>query len=60
MQHEAVQQGKVVHAVGSLHDRGLALDELVEGPPVAVISEVGPAVPEGFLRHGSSSCTQCR
>ena len=32
IQHEAVQQGKVVHAVGSLHDRGLALDELVEGP----------------------------
>ena len=30
--HGAAQQGKEVHAVGSLHDRGLALDELVEGP----------------------------
>ena len=39
MQHEAVQQGKVVKGIASLHDRGLALDELVEGPPVAVSSE---------------------
>ena len=44
MQHEAVQQGKVVHAISSLHDRGHALDELVEGPPVAGSSEVVPAV----------------
>ena len=52
MQHEAVHQGKVVHAISSLHDRGHALDELVEGPPVAGSSEVGPAVLEGFCATG--------
>ena len=50
MQHEAVQHGEVVHAVGSLHDRALALDVLVEGPSVAALStDVVPAVLEAFF-----------
>ena len=45
MQHEAVLHGEVVQAVGSLHGRALALDVLVEGPPVAALSsDVVPAV----------------
>ena len=59
MQHEAVQHGKDVHAVGSLHERALAPDARVEGPSVAALSiDVVPAVREGF-GHGSRSRSQC-
>ena len=58
MQHEAVLHGEVVQAVGSLHDRALALDVLVEGPPVAALSsDVVPAV---VFCHAGRSGSQPR
>ena len=59
MQHEAVPHGKEVHAVGSLHDRALARDVLVDGPSVAALStDVFPAVIDAFFCHGPRLCSQ--
>ena len=49
-QHEAVQQGKVVHAFSCFHDWGHVRGKLEECPPVAVGKKVVPTV--RLFRHG--------